>query len=87
MKMDERAVDARRIRQLAEHTEGVVTCFGIRSRGRAGEAFAELTITVDSALDVESSHAIADLVEHRVAVALDARSVVVHVEPAEPGDL
>jgi divalent metal cation (Fe/Co/Zn/Cd) transporter len=56
-------------------------CFAVRSRGRAGEEFAELTITVDRELNVEQAHQIADHVERRVADALSAREVVVHIEP------
>lgn len=80
--VDERAVDPARIQRLAEEHHGVVSSYGIRSRGRAGAVFAELTIAVDAGLDVQRSHDIADEVERRVAEALGAREVVVHVEPA-----
>ncbi len=80
--MDERAVDPERIQRIAEGHAGVHAAYGIRSRGRPGEIFAELTISVDPELDVTRSHAIADAVEERVAQALVAREVVVHVEPA-----
>lgn len=80
--VDERAVEARRIREIAEATEGVVSCRDVRSRGRPGEAFAELVITVAPDLDVARSHEIADAVEDRVAAAVGAREVVVHVEPS-----
>lgn len=79
--VDERAVEAKTIRRIALDTPGVVECYGVRSRGRTGEIFAELTITVPGSLDVESAHRIADAVEHRVARDLSAREVVVHVEP------
>lgn len=80
--VDERAVHPDRIRDVAEENPGVVSCYGIRSRGREGAVFAELTISVDAALDVARSHAIADDVEVRIAHDLKAREVVVHVEPA-----
>ena len=80
--VDRRAVEARRIQRLAQETEGVFACYRVRSRGRPGEAFAELVIAVDPELDVARSHRIADEVEDRVAEALGARDVVVHVEPA-----
>lgn len=79
--VDEVAVDPLSIRGMAESHDGVIACYGIRSRGRAGDVFAELTISVDPALDVEGSHAIADEVERRVAAGVGAREVVVHVEP------
>jgi cation diffusion facilitator family transporter len=82
--VDERAVHPRRIETLATAVEGVRSAYAVRSRGRPGEIFAELTIAVDPELDVPASHEIADAVEIRLAEALEAREVVVHVEPALP---
>ncbi len=83
--VDERAVEAQRVRSVALATPGVRACYGVRSRGRPGEVFAELTIAVDPSLDVAASHRIADEVERGVAEELQAREVVVHVEPARSG--
>jgi cation diffusion facilitator family transporter len=80
--VDERAVAGASIRRVALEVRGVIEVPSVRSRGREGEAFAELTIVVDGTLDVEAAHRIADEVEHRVAARLGAREVVVHVEPA-----
>ncbi|GMV06194.1 MAG: hypothetical protein AMXMBFR53_24700 [Gemmatimonadota bacterium] len=82
--VDSRAVEPDRIEGLARDVKGVRAAYGIRSRGRRGERFAELTIAVDRSLDVASSHAIADEVERQVARAVGAREVVVHVEPFAP---
>ena len=82
--VDERAVHPARIKTLATEVEGVQSAYAVRSRGRPGEIFAELTIAVDPTLDVAASHQIADAVEVRLARALGAREVVVHVEPALP---
>lgn len=79
--VDSRAVEPGRIEVLAMTVDGVHSAYGIRSRGRPGERFAELTIAVDPGLDVQASHDIADTVERRIAEALGARDVVVHVEP------
>jgi cation diffusion facilitator family transporter len=79
--VDERAASEETIARIARTAAGVRDCFAVRSRGRAGEVFAELTITVDRSLNVEEAHRIADDVEQRVATALAAREVVVHVEP------
>lgn len=85
--VDQRAVAEGTIRDITLGTPGVRDCFAVRSRGRSGEVFAELTITVDPGLNVAESHLIADAVEHRVAEAVGAREVVVHVEPhAEHGE-
>ncbi len=79
--VDQRAVAEATIRDITVSTPGVIDCFAVRSRGRTGEIFAELTITVKPTLNVEEAHLIADTVEHRVADAVGAREVVVHVEP------
>ena len=80
--VDSRAVEPARIESLALEVQGVRSAYQIRSRGRRGERFAELTIAVAPDLDVATSHAMADEVEDRVATALGAREVVVHVEPS-----
>ena len=80
--VDERAVDPARIQGVAESVDLVRSAYGIRSRGRPGEMFAELTIALPADLDVKRSHEIADEVERRVGTELGAREVVVHVEPA-----
>jgi cation diffusion facilitator family transporter len=80
--VDERAEDADRIRALAEEEPDVVAAYHIRSRGRPGEVYAELTISVDPAMDVVRSHAVADAVERALTRHLGALEVVVHVEPA-----
>jgi cation diffusion facilitator family transporter len=79
--VDQRAVAEDTIRSITLETRGVIDCFAVRSRGRAGEVFAELTITVHPTLNVEEAHRIADAVEQQVAHAVGAREVVVHVEP------
>ena len=80
--VDERAVDPIRIQRLAEAVAQVDAVYQIRSRGRPGQIFAELTIAVAPELDVTRSHEVADEVERQVSDELGAREVVVHVEPA-----
>jgi len=82
--VDERAVEPERIRAVAGSIEGVRATTSIRSRGREGEAFAELTIHVDDGESVVSAHEIADRVERTVAEDIGFASVTVHVEPAAP---
>ena len=81
--VDRRAVEPDRIREIARDVSGVLSVTDIRSRGRPGDAFAELTIRVQPARDVREAHAIADEVEQRVAENLGLTNVVVHVEPRE----
>lgn len=83
--VDRRALEAEEIRALAESTPGVLGADEIRSRGRPGEAFAELTIRVDPGKDVEEAHRIADSVEKRLEREAGFAGVVVHVEPGPAG--
>ncbi len=78
--VDERGIEAGRIRTEVDEVDGVLRSYAIRSRGGAGAVFVELTIAVDPVLDVARSHEIADAVERRIR-SLGARQVVVHVEP------
>jgi cation diffusion facilitator family transporter len=84
--VDERAVDEATIHGIAMNTPGVMDCYSVRSRGREGEVFSELTISVPRSLDVARAHEIADEVERRVAAGVGAREVVVHVEPEAYGE-
>ncbi len=68
---------------VASAVEGVESVSSIRSRGRPGDGFAELTVRVQPATSVRRAHVIADEVERRVAEELGLKSVVVHVEPIE----
>lgn len=79
--VDQRAVEATEIRRLAGTVAGVREVYDVRSRGRPGALFAELTIAVRGGLDVETAHDIADRVENEVADQLGAQDVIVHVEP------
>lgn len=81
--VDRRAVEPERVHRLAASIEGVESVSDIRSRGRPGEGFAELTIRVHPATQVRQAHAIADEVERSVAEELGLSNVVVHVEPSE----
>lgn len=81
--VDERAVAATEIRGMAESMDGVRAAYDVRSRGRPGARFAELTIAVPPGLDVEAAHRIADRVEEELRGRLGARRVVVHVEPED----
>lgn len=81
--VDSRVLEAEKIRALAEGTPGVLGAAEIRSRGKPGAAFAELTIRVDPTQDVEAAHRIADSVEKRLEREAGFAGVVVHVEPID----
>jgi cation diffusion facilitator family transporter len=81
--VDERAVEADEITRLAGAMHGVRGVYDVRSRGRQGAVFAELTIAVHGEIDVETAHEIADTVEHQLSEKLGAAGVTVHVEPVD----
>lgn len=81
--VDRRAVDPAQVVDVAESVKGVEGVSEIRSRGRPGDAFAELTVRVNPTTPLRQAHMIADEVERRVAEQLELSNVVVHVEPSE----
>lgn len=81
--VDRRAVNPERVLTVAQSVKGVEGVSEIRSRGRPGDAFAELTVRVSPTTPLRQAHLIADEVERRVAEELQLSNVVVHVEPSE----
>ncbi len=79
--VDQHAVPSHDIQSAAEAVNGVVTAYGIRSRGAPDRRFAELTIAVRRDASVETAHRIADAVELRLRSQLAFNEVVVHIEP------
>lgn len=82
--VDERGVEADRIRAAACGVSGVTGARTIRSRtNSSGLVFAEVTITVAGDASIAEGHEIADAVESAVGAALGgAADVVVHIEPS-----
>jgi cation diffusion facilitator family transporter len=83
--VDHRAFDPDRIRTLVTDDPEVMEASEIRSRGRPGEAFAELTIHVDPGADVREAHEVADRVEEMLKREGGFYGVTVHVEPGDHG--
>jgi cation diffusion facilitator family transporter len=80
--VDERAVDADKIRRLVRAIPRIGEVRKVRSRlSASGLFFAELTIVVDGESSVAEAHALADAVEARITEELGASDVTVHVEP------
>lgn len=79
--VDHRVIEPSAVRDLVLDMKGVEDATDIRSRGRPGEAFAELTVLVDSATNVREAHRIADAVERRLTEERGFYGVVVHIEP------
>jgi cation diffusion facilitator family transporter len=80
--VDERGLDSADVRRLVERIPRIAEVRSVRSRaGASGVVFAEVTVGVAGSTSVADAHAIADEVESRIAEALGASEVVVHVEP------
>jgi cation diffusion facilitator family transporter len=79
--VDQRALPPVAIRETAEAVTGVMSAYGIRSRGAPPVRYAEVTIAVDRGANVADAHAIADQVEARLKRDLQLHEVIVHVEP------
>ncbi|WP_292395227.1 cation diffusion facilitator family transporter [Methanoculleus sp. UBA303] len=70
------------IRAVVTDTPGVAGYHDFRCRGKPGEIFADIHITVDPALPVAGAHAISDEVERRLKEMVPGLAeVVVHIEP------
>jgi cation diffusion facilitator family transporter len=67
---------------------GVEMVGSVRIRRSGPASFADLTVSVDRSVSLEEAHAIATIVEERVARLLPNSDVVVHVDPVkQPGEL
>jgi cation diffusion facilitator family transporter len=81
--VDQRAVDAARIRELVTQVPRVTDVRLVRSRATSsGLLFAEVTIGISASTSVAEAHAISDAVEAQIITGLGAAEVTVHVEPA-----
>lgn len=70
------------VRAVVMDTPGVAGYHNFRCRGKPGEIFADIHVTVDPALPVSRAHAIAEEVERRLKEAApDLVEVVVHIGP------
>lgn len=70
------------IRAVVMDTPGVAGYHDFRCRGKMGEIFADIHVTVDPALPVSLAHEISDEVERRLKETVPGLAeVVVHIEP------
>lgn len=70
------------VRAVVMDTPGVAGYHDFRCRGKPGEIFADIHVTVDPALSVSRAHAISEEVERRLKETVPGLSeVVVHIEP------
>lgn len=77
--------DPEDVHQIVRSIPGIRDCHTFRCRGKPGEVFADIHITVDPQLPVDAAHALTVEVERRLTEEVSGlREVVVHVEPADP---
>lgn len=80
--VDEAFLDLDAITEVAMACPGVLACRSVRTRGRPGSAFTELTIDVRPELSVAEAHQITDRLEEDLVARFGAMEIVIHVEPA-----
>jgi cation diffusion facilitator family transporter len=84
---DERRIDPERIEEIALLEEGVLEVHNVRSRGPLDDVHLDLHVLVDPRMPIADAHSIGHRVESRlVAKWPGLTDVVVHVEPALPGE-
>ena len=70
------------VRAVVMDTPGVAGYHDFRCRGKPGEIFADIHVTVDPALSIARAHAISEDVEQRLKETVPGLAeVVVHIEP------
>jgi len=70
------------VRAVVMDTPGVAGYHDFRCRGKPGEIFADIHVTVDPALSIAWAHAISEEVEQRLKETVPGLAeVVVHIEP------
>jgi cation diffusion facilitator family transporter len=80
--VDERAIDAGKLRGVVLGVTNVQDVRQVRSRSTAsGQLFAEVTIVVSGSTAVDEAHRLADEVEAAIEREFGASQVTVHVEP------
>jgi cation diffusion facilitator family transporter len=80
--VDERAIDASKLRGVVLAVPDVRDVRSVRSRSTAsGQLFAEVTIAVSGRSSVDESHQLADAVEAAIEREFGASQVTVHIEP------
>ncbi|HEX7020591.1 MAG TPA: cation diffusion facilitator family transporter [Gemmatimonadaceae bacterium] len=81
--VDERAIDARELRDVVLAVPSINDVRSVRSRSTAsGQLFAEVTISVSAQTTVADAHELADAVEAAIAEKFGTSEVTVHIEPA-----
>jgi len=79
--LDERAIEAGKLRAAIQEVDGVRAINRVRSRWVGTARAVDLVIEVDAELSTAAAHEIADRVEALLAEQFDVHDVSIHVEP------
>jgi len=79
--LDERAIEAERIRTAVQNVDGVRAVRRIRSRWVGPASAVDLVIEVDAQISTSEAHGIADQVEEILADRFNTQDASIHVEP------
>lgn len=79
--LDERAIEAERIRTAVQNVDGVRAVRKIRSRWVGPASAVDLVIEVDAQISTSEAHGIADQVEEILADRFNTQDASIHVEP------
>ncbi|KUG19103.1 MAG: cation diffusion facilitator family transporter [Methanomicrobiaceae archaeon] len=75
------------IEEIVMGIESVKGCHNFRCRGKPGEMYGDIHVTVDPALSVDQGHEIATEVERRLKEEIGGiKEIIVHIEPEEHPD-
>jgi cation diffusion facilitator family transporter len=86
--MDEIAMPADQVEQIAQSVPGVLSCHRVRSRGHKSAVYADLHIQVDPAMSTEQAHTVAHELQRRLHEHFPSiQDVTIHMEPSDsPGE-
>ncbi len=80
--MDEIAMPADQVEQIARSVPGVISCHRVRSRGHRSAVYVDLHIQVEPAMSTGQAHAIAHELQHRLHGRFpNIQDVTIHMEP------
>ena len=79
--LDERAIDAERLRAAVLSVDGVLAIRRVRSRWVGSSCAVDLIIEVDAQLPTEAAHEIANRLETLLADRFDVHDISIHIEP------
>lgn len=70
------------IYDIAYSVKGVMKCHSIRTRGKKGNAFVDLSIRVDPKMSIYDAHELAHVIEDKIKASMPGvRDVLIHTEP------